>query len=229
MVTSSLERRMLSRLFCNDSRYVFFLTSSARSSAASTVPNCWMSSTEPLSPMPGAPGMLSMESPRRAMTSMTRSGRHAEDVFDAGGIEDEVVFGGVEDADVVVDELHHVLVGGDDEDVVAEGGELAGEGADDVVGLEAFVAEDGDAEGFEGAADVGKLLGEVGRASRRGWLCSRRSRSASNCWVLMLNLRRPSSRWRARRGRRGRRDRRRRRGTAGAKSLRSLLIMLTKT
>ena len=36
------------------------------------------------------------------------------------------------------------------------------EGADDVVGLEALVAEDGDAEGFERAADVGKLLGEVG-------------------------------------------------------------------
>ena len=65
--------------------------------------------------------------------------------------------------DVVVDELHHVLVGGDDEDVVAECGELAGESADDVVGLEALVVEDGDAEGLEGAADVGLLLDEVGR------------------------------------------------------------------
>ena len=46
--------------------------------------------------------------------------------------------------------------------MVAEGGELAGEGADDVVGFEALVVEDGDAEGFEGAADVGLLLDEVG-------------------------------------------------------------------
>jgi hypothetical protein len=45
---------------------------------------------------------------------------------------------------------------------VPERGELRAEGADDVVGLEALVAEDGDAEGLERAADVGKLLGEVG-------------------------------------------------------------------
>ncbi len=41
-------------------------------------------------------------------------------------------------------------------------GEPAGERADDVVGLEALVGEDGDAEGLERAADVGQLLGEVG-------------------------------------------------------------------
>jgi hypothetical protein len=75
---------------------------------------------------------------------------------------DEVVFHGVEDGDALVDELHHVLVGGDDEDFVTQGGEFAGEGADDVVGFKAFVEEDGDAEGFEGAADVGLLLDEVG-------------------------------------------------------------------
>ena len=103
-----------------------------------------------------------MESPRRAMTSMTRCGRDAEGGFDAGGIEDEVVFGRIEDATRRRDELHHVLVGGDDKNVVAQRGELVAERADDVVGLEAFVAEDGDAEGFERAADVGELLGEVG-------------------------------------------------------------------
>jgi len=46
---------------------------------------------------------------------------------------------------------------------VAERRELTGEGADDVVGLEALVEEDGDAEGFERSADVGLLLDEVGR------------------------------------------------------------------
>ncbi len=45
---------------------------------------------------------------------------------------------------------------------MAERRQLAGEGADDVVGFEALVEDDGDAEGFEGAADVGLLLDEVG-------------------------------------------------------------------
>ena len=47
--------------------------------------------------------------------------------------------------------------------MVAEGGKLAGEGADDVVGFETFVEEDGDAESFEGSANVGMLLNKVGR------------------------------------------------------------------
>ena len=79
MVTSSFESKMLSRLF--GERFAIRLlrlmvsgVETAASSAASTVPNCWISSTEPLSPMPGAPGMLSTASPRRAITSMTRSG-----------------------------------------------------------------------------------------------------------------------------------------------------------
>ncbi len=38
---------------------------------------------------------------------------------------------------------------------------FAGQGADDVVGLEAGEFEDGDAIGFEGAADVGNLLGKI--------------------------------------------------------------------
>ena len=97
-------------------------------------------------------------------------------VFDPLRTEDEVVFGGVEDGDVLVDELHHVFVGADDVDVVAHGAELAGERADDVVGFVALVVEDGDAEGFEGAADVGLLLDEVGPGFRRGWPCSRRTR-----------------------------------------------------
>ena len=46
--------------------------------------------------------------------------------------------------------------------MVAERRELAGEGTDDVVGFEALVVEDGDAEGFEGASNVGLLLDEVG-------------------------------------------------------------------
>ena len=62
----------------------------------------------------------------------------------------------------LVDELHHVFVGRDDEDLVTKGCELAGESADDVIGFEAFVVEDGNAKGFECATDVGLLLDEVG-------------------------------------------------------------------
>ena len=90
-------------------------------------------------------------------------GRDAEEFLDFGGIADEIVFGRIEDGDFVADELQHVLVAGDDEDGVRGGGGFAGEGADDIVGLVAFELEDGNAIGFEGAADVGDLLDEVGR------------------------------------------------------------------
>ena len=89
-------------------------------------------------------------------------GRNAKGGFDAGGIEDEVVFGGIKDRHARRDELHHVLVGRHHVNVVIHGGKLVAECADDVVGLEALVAEDGDAESFERAADVGKLLGKIG-------------------------------------------------------------------
>ena len=115
-------------------------------------------------------------------------GGDAEDFFYLGCVEDEVVLRRVEDGDVLVDELHHVLVGGDDVDVVAEGGELAGEGADDVVGLEALVVEDGDAEGFEGAADVGLLLDEVGGRLGAVGLVAAVDSMVSKAWVLMLNF-----------------------------------------
>src|SRR5208282_4093087 len=74
IVTSCLLYRILSRLFCSDSRYVFFSTSAACSSACSTLPKRRISSTDPLSPIPGAPGMLSTASPRNAITSTTFDG-----------------------------------------------------------------------------------------------------------------------------------------------------------
>ena len=53
---------------------------------------------------------------------------NAEDFSDAGGIEDEIVLLGVEDLYVWSDQLHHVLVAGDDEDFVGMLGCLTGEG-----------------------------------------------------------------------------------------------------
>jgi hypothetical protein len=41
------------------------------------------------------------------------------------------------------------------------GGGFAGEGADHVVGFEAGEFENGDAVGFEGAANIGNLLGKI--------------------------------------------------------------------
>ncbi len=74
---------------------------------------------------------------------------------------------GLRDGDSFVDELHHVFVGGDDVDVMAEGGEFVGERADDVVGFEALVIENWDAEGLQGTADVRLLLDQIrGRFAR---------------------------------------------------------------
>ncbi len=100
-------------------------------------------------------------------------GRNAENFLHLGGVADEVVFGRVEHPDAIVDELHHVLVVGDDEDGVAIGGGPAGEGADDVVSLVALGFDDGNAEGFEGAADVGNLLQKIrGRLGAIGLVAS---------------------------------------------------------
>ena len=62
-------------------------------------------------------------------------GRHAEGLSDAGGVENQVVLLRVEDLNLRRDKLHHVLVAGDDEDLVRMFGGLAGEGANYIVGF----------------------------------------------------------------------------------------------
>ena len=62
-----------------------------------------------------------------------------------------------------IHELHHVLVRGDDVDVMAERAVVRAERADDVVSLVAFGVDDGNAKGLERAADIGLLLNQVGR------------------------------------------------------------------
>ncbi len=59
------------------------------------------------------------------------------------------------------DELHHVLVAGDDEDLMVMLGGLARERADNVVGLEALGRKDGNAQRLQRAADVGNLAAQV--------------------------------------------------------------------
>jgi len=77
--------------------------------------------------MPGAPGMLSIESPRRAMTSITRSGGDAQDFLDLFRIGNQIVLGRIEHEDAVIDQLQHVLVAGNYIDKVLLLGGFAGE------------------------------------------------------------------------------------------------------
>jgi hypothetical protein len=66
-------------------------------------------------------------------------GRDAEDVsVTLAGSRIRLSFCGLRIFTCGRDELHHVLVAGDDEDLVLAARRLRGEGADDVVGLEAL-------------------------------------------------------------------------------------------
>ncbi len=94
----------------------------------------------------------------------------------------ELVAAGVVEGDAGLDELHQVLVGGDQDHVVARLGRPAGEGAEDVVRLVAGQLQDGDAVGLQDAADPGELARAGPRAWGRGWPCSpRTSRCGRSC------------------------------------------------
>jgi hypothetical protein len=73
-VTSCLETRISSAFCSSDSRRLGCLISPVRSSNASRVPYSLISCAAVFTPMPGAPGTLSVESPASACTSMTLSG-----------------------------------------------------------------------------------------------------------------------------------------------------------
>ena len=82
---------------------------------------------------------------------------------------DRLLLDGVEHADAVVDQLHQVLVGGDDGSAEAGFGGLGGVGGDEVVGFPVGQFDGGDAEGGGGVSDEGELgfelvggLGAVG-------------------------------------------------------------------
>ena len=111
--------------------------------------------------MPGAPGILSMESPRSAITSTTRSGGTPENFFYFGRITNQIIFRRVQDEDFVVDQLHHVLVAGDDIDRMRGLGSFARQGADYVVGFESREFQDRNAIGLQRAPDVGHLLDQI--------------------------------------------------------------------
>ena len=149
------------------------LISPARASSVSRSPYSVMSCAAVLSPMPGAPGTLSVESPASAWTSTTLSGPDAE-IFDDFGRAEAPLLARARDPglagsrvvhrDAGIDELHEILVGRDDEDVGAGLARLTRVSGDDVVGLVAALLDRDHAERRDGGAHEGKLRHElVGR------------------------------------------------------------------
>ena len=84
----------------------------------------------------------------------------AEELLDSRLV-DELLPAGVVDADSRGDELEHVFVRGDDDDLEAFRRRLCRKGSDDVVGLVAGQLEHGDPIGIQNPADVGDLRGQV--------------------------------------------------------------------
>ncbi len=80
---------------------------------------------------------------------------------DLSGIEDEVIFLRVEHLHLRSNELHHVLVAGDDEDFMLLLGGFASEGTDNIISLETHGLDDGDTKGFKRAANVGHLAAKI--------------------------------------------------------------------
>ena len=79
------------------------------------------------------------------------------------GRADGLVFHRVQHVHAGADELHHVLVGGDDGGAAAGFGGGAGVGGDEIVGLPVRQFDAGDAEGRGGFADDGELGAQVFR------------------------------------------------------------------
>ena len=87
--------------------------------------------------------------------------QHAQHFPHLFRVENQVVFLRIEHLHLRRDKLHHVLVAGDDEDLVSALGSLARQGADHVVGLESLHLENGDVQRFKRAANVGDLAAQV--------------------------------------------------------------------
>ncbi len=122
-----------------------------------------ISSAAVLTPIPGTPGTLSTESPHSAWTSMTLSGPTPK-LLAHLGLGDLAVFHRVVHRGALVDELHQILVRGDDRHDRALVLRLARIGRDQIVGLVVFELDAAYAERVGGVADELELgLQIVGR------------------------------------------------------------------
>ena len=156
------------------------LISPARASSVSRSPYSVMSCAAVLSPMPGAPGTLSVESPASAWTSTTLSAADAE-IFDHFGRAEAPLLARARDPglagsrvvhrDAGIDELHEVLVGRDDEDVGAGLARLTRVSGDDVVGLVAALLDRDHAERRDGGAHERETAARARRADPSGAPC----------------------------------------------------------
>ena len=90
--------------------------------------------------------------------------RHTETLLDTRTVENQVVFRRIEDHNIVVDELHHVLVGRNHENLMAKGSKFARERADHIVGLETFVVKNRNTKCLKRPPNVRLLLNEVRRS-----------------------------------------------------------------
>ncbi|OPZ81019.1 MAG: hypothetical protein BWY77_00823 [bacterium ADurb.Bin431] len=68
---------------------------------------------------------------------------------------------GIIDQGMVVDQLHEILVPGDEHGLVAAGRRRPGQGAHDVVGLVARLADEGQIEGAHKLFESGQLFGHI--------------------------------------------------------------------
>ena len=90
-------------------------------------------------------------------------GPHAQEGLHLFGVVPFVVLGGIEHFDVVVHQLQHVLVAGNDHHVHACRFGAACQSADDIVGFEARKLENGNPHGFENAPHERNLVEQIGR------------------------------------------------------------------
>ena len=88
---------------------------------------------------------------------------HAECFKHLVAIEDQIVFHRIQHFYVIIHQLQHVLVAGDDKHRVTCIRSLFCECADDVIGFKSVCLEDRNMKGFERPPNVGQLLREVWR------------------------------------------------------------------
>ena len=89
--------------------------------------------------------------------------RNAENLFHLSGVADQVVLRRIQHADAVAHELEHVFVAGDHVHRMAGGIGLMRQRADDIVGLESRLFQNGNAICVQRAPDVRKLLRQIVR------------------------------------------------------------------
>ena len=148
-----------------DCRRFSCLISPARASSVSRSPNASSNCAAVFGPMPGTPGTLSTESPVSACRSIIFSGGTPHFSMTSGMPICRSFIGSYIDT-VGADELHQILVGGDDGDVAARFLGQPRIGGDQVVRLVAFHLDAGQVEGARRLADQAELRDQVFRRRR---------------------------------------------------------------